>query len=965
MTAPSLERRPPPVLEREEEIGRLHDAVADARRGFGRAVIVEGAPGIGKSTLVRAVVARAQVEGVRTLEARGSSLERQYAYGIAVRLFERLFVDGSIDRDALVRGPAAAAASLFENRGDGDGWRDPFSTVHALYWLTVNAADAGPLLLAVDDAQWADEASLRFLHYLAQRIEDLPVLLVLGLRDAADVSPGTVADVLRAEPTATHIAPAPLSEEAIAQLLAAHGSPTDPALARACLAATGGNPFYVTELIRNDLTALATNSVAVDGQPATASFAPDAVRRAIRSRLARMDEAASRLAEAVAILGEEATLPRAAELAGIEDAAAADLAGELVRASILDPASDRLSFVHPIVEAAIGQSIPRVVRDRLRRTAADVLLRRHAPVGAIAAQLLEAEHRHDAKVVAVLCEAAREAIARGDAAVALTLLERALAEPPSDAQRPDVLVDLARAQAAVAPGEAPARFERALEVIGDSRTRATLLLELGHAQVAASAFATASSTFERGLAELAESADDPDASASDELQNRLEAGFIAAAWVSMERRSQVDAAVARVLGRDVLGPVQRELAIWIAFQRTVGVKAAAPEMLELVRRAVSEVTIPALVTEGQAVEVAAGTLLATDALDLEIQLLTEALAAVREAGTYAKVGTYSYCRAWPYYYMGRLTDSVADAQAAVRASELGWETFYPATCAVLGQALIELGELDAAARALAIDDGRWSQRVDFALLVPLARAKLELARGRPDLALPLVEAASIGPTAAGLENSVPTDWRSTMTTTLVRLGRHEEARAVADGGLEIARRWGAEWPLGVALRVAGLAHGGRAGLEMLEESVDRLEVSPARLEHLRALVDLGAALRREGRVVAARDRLREAMDLAHRLGARTLQERSRDELIAAGTRPRRYLRSGVQALTPSELRVARLAADGRTNREIAQDLFVTPKAVEFHLANAYRKLEIGSRQELGRALGAGPAASASEATSTA
>jgi DNA-binding CsgD family transcriptional regulator len=92
------------------------------------------------------------------------------------------------------------------------------------------------------------------------------------------------------------------------------------------------------------------------------------------------------------------------------------------------------------------------------------------------------------------------------------------------------------------------------------------------------------------------------------------------------------------------------------------------------------------------------------------------------------------------------------------------------------------------------------------------------------------------------------------------------------------------------------------------------------------------------------------MDLAHELGARVLTERSRDELVAAGSRPRRYARSGVDALTPSELRVARLAADGRTNREIAQELFVTPKAVEYHLGNVYSKLGITSRQELPLAL---------------
>jgi DNA-binding CsgD family transcriptional regulator len=181
---------------------------------------------------------------------------------------------------------------------------------------------------------------------------------------------------------------------------------------------------------------------------------------------------------------------------------------------------------------------------------------------------------------------------------------------------------------------------------------------------------------------------------------------------------------------------------------------------------------------------------------------------------------------------------------------------------------------------------------------------------------------------------------------LLRLGERETARQVAQAELDDVRKFGAPRALGVASRVAGLAQGGRDGLELLSESVTSLRSSSALLELAHSLTELGAALRRAGQRTAAREPLAEALELSVRCGARRLVGRAREELKATGARPRREWRSGVEALTPSELRVVRLAADGRTNREIAHELFVTLKTVEGHLSRAYTKLGIGGRGEL-------------------
>jgi DNA-binding CsgD family transcriptional regulator len=154
----------------------------------------------------------------------------------------------------------------------------------------------------------------------------------------------------------------------------------------------------------------------------------------------------------------------------------------------------------------------------------------------------------------------------------------------------------------------------------------------------------------------------------------------------------------------------------------------------------------------------------------------------------------------------------------------------------------------------------------------------------------------------------------------------------------------------VALRAAGLVEDGSRGIELLRQSVGVLKSSAARLEHARAMADLGAALRRAGQRADSREILRTALDLAHRCGALALTERTHTELVAAGGRPRRLILSGLDSLTPSERRVAQLAAAGLSNREIAQHLFITTRTVEGHLTHTYQKLAIASREQLPAAL---------------
>jgi DNA-binding CsgD family transcriptional regulator len=231
----------------------------------------------------------------------------------------------------------------------------------------------------------------------------------------------------------------------------------------------------------------------------------------------------------------------------------------------------------------------------------------------------------------------------------------------------------------------------------------------------------------------------------------------------------------------------------------------------------------------------------------------------------------------------------------------------------------------------------------------LRRARVEYALAAGDTDGALAAAEDYAQYGRYSLNPAWSSWRSQRALALNLAGRTAEALADATGEVELARQFGAPRALGRALRILGTVSPGD-GVGHLREAADVLAKSPARLEYARALAALGSALRRGRRPAEAREPLRQALDLATACGADALAQQARTELYAAGARPRREVRHGVESLTPSERRVADMAADGAANKLIAQSLFVTPKTVELHLSSAYRKLGIRSRRELAAAL---------------
>ena len=404
------------LLEREQELGAAGSTMDAAFEGEGGVLLFLGPAGIGKTRLLEALRVRAAERDSAVLTARASQLETGFPFGVARQLFEPVVAKaGEDDIDSLLSGAAGLARPLLglpvEEGQAGAAKDSAFAALHGLHWLVANLSERSPVVLLVDDAHWADADSLRFLAYLATRVEGLPALIAATVRTAEPATEQEPLDALLATPGATVIEPSPLSESAVAELAAARlGDGVAPEFARACHEASGGNPFYCGEL----LSAAAGRGVEPNALAAAsvADIGPETVGRAVLGRLGRLPEACTRLGRAVAVLGGRAELRDASALAGLDEEEAAQAADALAGAEILRHERP-LDFAHPIVRTSIYRSMGPLERAEMHSRAARELFERNADAEDVAVHLLEVEPSGDSRVVEVLRESAAAAAQRG------------------------------------------------------------------------------------------------------------------------------------------------------------------------------------------------------------------------------------------------------------------------------------------------------------------------------------------------------------------------------------------------------------------------------------------------------------------------------------------------------------------------------------------------------------------------
>lgn len=838
-------------------------------------------------------------------------------------------------------GPAGLAASVFDPAQIADAHEGDSSlaTLHGLYWMTANLAEREPLLLTIDDLQWSDVASLRWLAYLLPRLEGLEVAVVAALRPErpTDVGHALLAQIL-SDAAATVLRPDALSVAAIAHLLHnATASVVDDAFADACHRETGGNPLLVRELSRSivadRLAPVAANATRVH------EIAAQAGSRAVTARLARLPTAAKRLAEVVAVLGEAVDADITGALAGLEPDAVFEAAAALARVDVLRPTAP-FGFVHPLAAAAVYEQMPPLERARAHGEAAQLLLARGAEPERVAAHLLRSLPAGDSAVVATLRAAARRSGTRGGPESAVAYLRRALAEPPEEAARSDVLAELGAAETHVDGEAAIGHLREARDLTHDPIRRSQIALALGR-QLFFLRDEEADAMYTSALEELA--------GADAELEHLLEAGLLHAGLFVPSRHDAARSRLDRLRGRISDRTMGEKLLLsLLAFHDAVSVNASAAEVIplshralaagDLIRADISAAVLPLCTVFGMA------------DLDEALSVFEDVLVEAHRQGstlTYAAVKTF---RAQTLLWRGDLVEAEAESREAltVAASWGATARFAGHAAAFLADSLMEQGKLDDAAAALSgIESLPESAR---ALYARDSSSRLRILRG--DLAGGVSDRLEARRRfdSVDMRNPALIAWRSPASLALLQLGEQDEAQRLATEELELARAWGAPRALSAALRVAGLVEGGKQGITYLEEAVAVSNNSLAKLEHARARTELGAALRRAGQRVQAREHLRRAMELASNCGAAPLAERAETEIRASGGRPRRVALSGVASLTPSEWRVAELAAHDSTNREIAQALFVTQRTVEVHLTSVFRKLAISSRTQLRTAL---------------
>jgi DNA-binding CsgD family transcriptional regulator len=922
------------LLERDGELAALEALIEQARTGRGGIALIEGEAGIGKSELLRAAGDQARQVGACVLCARGSEVERDAVFGVASQLLHNTPAAGALDA-ADVEPP------------EGADFLTGFEAVRAAYaaFLELLPVDesAPALVLTVDDAHWADEASLRLLVHVALRLEEQPIAVLATVRtEEHNPASQRLLQALRESPAAGVLTPAALSQGAVSEIVArALPDAAGPALAAACAHVTGGNPFYLHEL----LNALA-NEPGAPVPERVREVAPPSVLRSIVVRLGRLGAAAGTLARAAAILGDGAPLRLAAELAQEPEDVMESSADTLAAAGIF-ARGEPLRFRHPLIPTLLESDMGEFARARLHRRAAQLLLAHGAPADRIGPHLLIARPAGDPETVAVLREAASRSLASGAPLAAARLLERALAEPPLDARtEAELLMACARAETLAGSPSAAGRLERLLELIHDDLERADVLGELAtlaHHQWDLPRVVELAARARGGLG------------AEHPRHEKLLGIELAATGVQPGLDPAADRRLESVLAQARAGNAPSEPRLCAVTAGWLAISDPPAVVRRLAERAIdADPLIDA--SHGISLGWIAVALDWTDELELAERWLERAVKAAERDGAAGAGAVATLQRANVHYRRGRLEEALADGRRALDIYRFGWfEASW--SVPVLLRAHVARGELDAALTLAARLDGRGLKPqglVDGALLLE-ARARMALATGDPEAALHHAqEAGTIGEGQHARHQPRVWEWRRLAALAAHRLGEQALARELLRPDLAVLRKIGPARQLGAALTVAGELEGGEAGLQLLAEAAALTAASPARMQQLETLLALGGALRRAGRRTAAKEPLYRALELAGASGAQLFERQAHDELARLGLRPRRSARNGVDALTASEQRVAELAAEGLSNPQIAQRLHVSVNTVETHLRHVYRKLGISRRGELRAAL---PAAS--------
>ncbi|MFF4400586.1 LuxR C-terminal-related transcriptional regulator [Streptomyces sp. NPDC001480] len=913
--------------EHREAAALLAAGAARARAGSGGLVLLRGATGTGRTTVLEAAAEDAAGHGMRVLRARCAPGDTTVPFAAVHQLL----------------GPI----QWFGQQQGSGGEREQA----ALLWRILREyADESPLMVAVDDVHLADAPSYRWLVESARHMDRLrmPILLAVTERSQYDVDPPAPGFTHTLSPALVHTRTlAPLTADAAAALVRTRAPAAGEAWVDDCVRAGAGSPML--------LHALLDDLAGPDRQPAVpetaAALYPGAYPAAVSWWLDSAGPGTAEVARALAALDEgwdgtavcdpgctgDGLGGLLAELADADPARVTGWLTAMTGLGVLSPDADgRTRYAHPLLRDAVLTGVPAARRRAVHRQAAERMLHRGALTETVARQLLLSGPVGDPWAPGVLQEAAGLALRDGRSDDAVAFLRRALDEPLPDERRQRLLTELGSLECA-GPGTASgiSRLSEALRLPGAPQDRVRAALALGTALAGRGKARAAVEVLRTVDGQLA---DRPD------LVGLLHSASALLSDQDQSIRRDVYRWLCDTAERspELIGPATR--ALLVRHAATAGL-TSADDAMKQVRALLAEPTDP--LTEPFLLGTAAAVAQWADELDEADRLVDRGLAGQRPD------------------LLHPMHEALLNTRADIAAArgEYGRLPVEPPVTADTGPAnahaltliaLVEQGRTDEARRLAdgfdlhAAPDSWELNRFLY------ARGVQRAASGDPAGALHDFLECGRRQSARKVVSPVVTPWRSAAAECRFALGSPREALALAAEELRLARVWGTPRTVGRAMRVLGTVTGGRRGLELAEEAVRLLRDAGTGTEPelVAALVARGRQLTAAGDRVRAREGLREAVGRAERLAAPRLLSLAEEALREGGARRTGAVRTGSGALTGSERRIAQLAADGRTNTEIAALLHLARRTVETHLTNVYKKLGIRRRGELSTALNA-------------
>lgn len=943
------ERQPdgpdPELVERERELALIARLTRSTAAGDPALVVFEGPDGIGKTALLNTLLRQARDLGLRVVHTRAGQTGHRLPLSTTHALLAGLTADGT-DRLPLTAWPSPSRGPVPRPPGllcyDVDTTSVSFAVLAELHEVVRSAAMTGPLVIAVDDVEEADPASLRFLAHTARRMTGLPVLLALTRRSGTHVP--SLSEVA-ALPLCHVLRPRPLTGAGIGLLTRRLvGAETDSAFQESCLAATNGNPLMVTRLLtalREERLPLTAAQFAAMGEGDAAVFRPRALRL-----LHRQPEASVQAARALAVLGDGAAPETCARLAHLDSTAFVGSVLVLISIGFVTSNGDGTwSFAHDLLRNAVLGDMSEDELASAHRRAARLLHDSGASAADVAEHLCRAGTAPEPWERAVLREAAREAMLRAAPDRAVHLLRPCVPEGTEDTCDPALLVELGVAETRVDPGAGVRHLTSALRRASRPELRLTALGALTEAL-------TRQGRVSRAMTLLSQYRSDATATASASASGvaspeLMEAQMLLAATVN--RAAYTDLLRTVTFDLSLPGETAGERALLAA--RAVVSASRLDRVAESVAAARTVTCRASATTDSVAYRCAGGLALLYADLPHEAEHVYRQLLEGTDPLTDQAYPSLLALSAEAHHRLGGLDEALRATAAVLRSITVARAGAHQALpLAVRLHTLLDWGDLAEASRLEAeipdpVQDDAWQWNE-----VLCARGRLHLAKDDPKRALAHLE--ECGRRQAQWQRVSPavSPWWYWTGLTHLALGDRGAALALAEEAVGRARAAGLPCALGSGLQLWAEAVGDDERPPLLEEAEQVLAGTRAALLRARVRVARGQTLHRLGYNKAAREVLRQGWEEAYAVGSRSLHGIAHRALLATGARPRRPVSRGLGALTHSEAQVARLAADGRSNAWIAERLFVTQRTVEVHLTSVYRKLGLSGRRELRDAL---------------